>query len=278
MQTITWNNLTIQTDYHPAMPTGSPPGIAPAYNQWNPANVQVVGGNLQLSLQRDSQTQWEGQYVWAAAEAVVLNPLSYGTYCCSFRIVDAGGASAWSQFDTTTAAPNTSTTFGIFTYDPTGGGGANPNAELDLLELGFQNQPNNGTGWIGQQPGGPTLNNAQFAVQPWDAGNPGNPNWNMVRRLNIDIASIDAAGDVTILCQWAGAGQPVTYYLAYGQYTAATFPFGAASTISYTTPASINSYIPACTANVQLHLNLWPYGGPTTDAPVYCLVTGLQIP
>ena len=30
--------------------------------------------------------------------------------------------------------------------------------------------------------------------------------------------------------------------------------------------------------DVQLHLNLWPYGGPTTDAAVYCLVTGLQIP
>ena len=78
MRTIQWNNFTIQTDFHPAQPMSSQPGLAPAYNQWNPQNVQMVNGNLLLSLQRNSIVSWQGQPVWAAAEAVVLSALNYG--------------------------------------------------------------------------------------------------------------------------------------------------------------------------------------------------------
>ncbi|HEU4718298.1 MAG TPA: hypothetical protein VFU15_10710 [Bacteroidia bacterium] len=276
MQTISWKNFTIRTDFHPAMPAGSLPGIPPAYNQWNPANVQVVNNNLQLSLQRNSPTIWQGQHVWAASEAVVQNSLGYGTYCCTFRIVDASGKNAWAQFSTLNASPNTSTIFGVFLYDAVGTGGSNPNCEIDIIEVGFQNQPNNGQGWIGQQPGGPALNNAQFVIQPWDAGTPNQPDWNMVKRINIDTASIPDPGDVTVICQWTAAGAPVTYYLAYGAYTSANFPF--ATAMKYTTPVAANSYIPALNSNMRLHLNLWPYGGPTTNAPVFVQVSNLEIP
>ena len=118
MKTITWGSFTVQTDFHPAMPQGSPPGIPPAYNQWNPANVQVVGNDLQLSRQRNSPTIWNGQHVWASSEAVIRKPLQYGTYCCSFRVVDLSGRPLWAQFNSANPHPNITATFGIFIYDP----------------------------------------------------------------------------------------------------------------------------------------------------------------
>jgi len=278
MRTIKWNNFTIQTDFHPAHPLSSQPGLAPAYNQWNPQNVQVVNGNLLLSLRRNSIVSWRGQPVWAAAEAVVLSALNYGVYCCSFKVTDGNGNLAWSQFDTTTASPNITTTFGIFIYDASATSAPNPYSEIDLLELGFQNQPNNGSGWIGQQPDGPILNNAQFALQPWDAAQANQPDWTMVKRINLDIQSLPASGIVTVFCNWQGANQPVTYYLAYGAFQVSDIGNLPAGTLQYTTPAAANVYVPTLNPNIQLHLNLWPYGGPSTNSSVFVEITNLEIP
>ena len=278
IQTIQWNNFTIQTDFHPAQPLSSEPGLAPAYNQWNPQNVQVVNGNLLLSLQRNSIVSWQGQPVWAAAEAVVLSALNYGVYCCSFKVTDGNGNLAWSQFDTTTASPNITTTFGIFIYDASATSAPNPYSGIDLLELGFQNQPNNGSGWIGQQPDGPILNNAQFALQPWDAAQANQPDWKMVKRINLDIQSLPASGIVTVFCNWQGANQPVTYYLAYGAFQVSDIGNLPAGTLQYTTPAAANVYVPTLNPNIQLHLNLWPYGGPSTNSSVFVEITNLEIP
>lgn len=280
ISTITWNDYTIQTNFHPEMPAGSPPGIEPAYNQWNPKNVRVVGNELQLSIERNSPTIWEGQHVWAAAEGVVINRLpTHGTYCCTFRIVDAGGSPAWTHFSTSNPNPNTSTIFGIFLYDANANVQPNPYGEIDLLELGFQNQPNNGTGWIAKQPGGPVLNNAQFALQPWDAGQPsGTPNFQMVHRINLDVSQVPDTGYVTVLCNWTGGNVPVRYWLAYGAWTSANFPYTAGNTIAYTTPTAVNQYVPRVRPSMRLHLNLWPYGGPSTNSPVYCRISHLEMP
>tara|TARA_R110001592_G_scaffold174767_2_gene413704 strand:- start:1564 stop:2421 length:858 start_codon:yes stop_codon:yes gene_type:complete len=285
MQTITWNGFTIQTDSHPLPCSASMPGINNG-NLWLPANVQVLqNGNLQMSIQKNSGCTWNNngvpEEIWAASEAVFQNTLSYGTYCCTFKFTDADGNLAWDQFALSNSTPpalNMTTTFGVFLYDPTNNGGDNPFSEIDMIEVGYQNQANNGSGWIGQQPGGPSLNNAQFALQPWDAGSPGQPNFDMVRRIALDISKIKAtaSGEVTILMKWTAAGAPVEYSLAYGAYNSTNWP--SKGTISYTTPTSVNSYVPALSSTMQLHLNLWPYGGPSTGDPVYCEITNLEMP
>lgn len=276
MQTITWGNYTIQTDYHALPPTSSQPGLSPGYNQWQPSNVSVVGENLQLEIQRNSGVYWQGQEVWAAAEAVFQNQLNYGTYYCTFKVVDDKGNSAWDQFSTTESSPNITTIFGIFLYDASGTGSGNTYKEIDILELGFQNQPNNGTGWIGQQPGGPTLNNAQFALQPWDAAKPNQPDFDMVHRIDIDTSTVNSNnGEVTVKMEWT-EGEPVNWSLAYGAYDDTNFP--STGTIDYSSPSGASSYVPSLSDNTRLHINLWPYGGPTTGDNVYCQVTNLIIP
>ena len=100
----------------------------------------------------------------------------------------------------------------------------------------------------------------------------------MVRRINIDVGKIPSSGDVTVLCKWTGGQQPVSFYLAYGKFTSSSFPFSAPTTISYTTPTAANRYVPAIRSGMRLHLNLWPYGGPATDKPVFCVVSQLEIP
>src|SRR5882724_11574092 len=101
MATMSWNSMNWNTSPNPPpgttapSPTSPPPG-APE-NLWLPANVSVVDGNLQLTLQQDSGWTWSSQdgwqpatpgeagQVWAACEAVLELPagtqLTYGTFC-----------------------------------------------------------------------------------------------------------------------------------------------------------------------------------------------------
>ncbi|MGK0488320.1 MAG: hypothetical protein ACJAXB_001502 [Candidatus Endobugula sp.] len=280
MQTITWNDFTIQTDFHAAPPAASAPGLGNG-NLWLPANVVKANGNLQLSLQQNS-----GQYyynskgvkieIWAAAEAVIQQAVTYGTYYCTFKFTDGAGNSAWEQFAISNSSPNITTIFGLFLFDPVASNHPNTHSEIDFIEVGYQNQPNNGSGWIGQQPGGPSKNNAQFLLQPWDATTPNQPDWDILKRIAIDVSQIPASGEVTVKVKWTAVNSPVEYSLAYGAYDSSNFP--TTEIITHTTPASVNTYVPAPTSTMQLHLNLWPYGGPSSGEPVFCEITNLEMP
>ncbi len=287
MTTIDWGSFTIQTDSHPAPPAYSNPGLAVNNgSMWLASNVQVLAnGNLELSLQQNSGQTWDNngqqEEIWAASEAVFQNTVNYGTYCCTFKVTDGKGNLAWDQFSLSNAAPpqlNMNTTFGIFLYDHSTAGGSNAHSEIDFLELGYQNQANDGSGWIAGQPGGPTKNNGQFTLQPWDAASAGQPDWSILNRIAIDVSKIPSSGEVTILTKWTAGGAPVEFYLAYGAFDSKTFPFTDANTLSHTTPASVNSYVPAQSAGMKLHMNLWPYGGPSTAKPVFCEISHLEMP
>lgn len=263
------------TDSQPLPPTTQNPGN----NLWLPANVAASGEDLELTLAQNSGCYYynnQGQKIeiWAAAQAVLDLPtgksLTYGKIVAC--VVPVGG---WGSFIGGCTEPNqdTSTTFGIFTYDP-----ANPNAtvpynEIDVVEVGYQNQNQSG-GWINGQPGGPTNSDAQFVVQPWDNGTPGQPNWNNVHRIALDASLIPASNEVTFLTDWQA--DSLTYYAAYGRFTSADFPYTGANTISWTFPTSAN--IPAPTDTMSLYINLWPYGGPSTGNTVQFKVTLLEVP
>jgi hypothetical protein len=118
---------------------------------------------------------------------------------------------------------------------------------------------------------------AQFALQPWDYDTPGQPNGDFVHRINLAYDSLPANGEVTFLTDWA-AGQPLKFYAAYGSYTAANFPFDDPNTISWQTPAAAQSQVPAPTPTLSLYVNLWPYGGPTTNDTVTFSLVALELP
>jgi len=257
----------------------APPDSAP--NFWLPANVDTVAVGslcaLRLTLAKNSGcSYYDGagveHKIWAAAQAVLALPtgtsLTYGKMLVT--IAPVGG---WAPFiggcaEQTTPQQNTTTTLGIFTYDPSG---PDPHGEIDIVEVGYQNQ-NQANSWINQQPKTPTTNDAQFCVQPWDAGNPGTPNWNNVHRISLDPSLIPTTNEVTFMVDWQAGS--LTFNAAYGQYTEATFP--AKPPISWTLPPG--TAIPAPTPTMSLYINLWPYGGPVTnDEQVQFVVTHLEV-
>jgi len=274
MKTIQWNEFTIQTDFHPAPTTPSMPGIGQG-NMWQPINTKVADGNLQLSIERNGVAIWNNQEVWAAAEAVIQKEAKFGKYYCTFKVIDDSGASAWEQFDLNNDSPNITTIFGIFLYNEAGTGGTNTHDEIDFLELGYQNQANNADSWINKQPKGPTATNAQYVIQPWNADGK-QPNWDYLHRFAIDTSKIPASGEVTIMANWSAAGTPVEFALAYGSYTSSDFP--TSDIVAWTSNPAANDAVPGEHADTKLHLNLWPYGGPTTDKPVFVQVTNLEMP
>ena len=253
----------------------------PNYNSnfWLPANVEAVtlgsvSCALQLTLAKNSgcsyyDTSGAEQKIWAAAQAVLALPtgtsLAYGKILVTIKPV--GG---WAPFigGCTGLNQNTTTTLGIFTYDPLG---QTPYGEIDIVEVGYQNQ-NSHDSWINGQPSTPPTTDAQFCVQPWDAGNLGNPNWNNVHRISLDPSMIPTSDEVTFMVDWQQGS--LTFNAAYGQYTKDTFP--AKPPISWALPLGIA--IPAPTSSMKLYINLWPYGGPaTTEEQVQFLVTHLEV-
>ena len=268
-------------DPSPCTAKAAPPDSAP--NFWLPANVDTVAVGsscaLRLTLAKNSgctyyDTSGVQQKIWAAAQAVLALPtgtsLNYGKILVT--IAPVGG---WAPFiggctEQTTPQQNTTTTLGIFTYDPLG---QTPYGEIDIVEVGYQNQ-NQQTSWInGQPPSMPLTTDAQFCVQPWDAGNLGNPNWNNVHRISLDSSSIPTSDEVTFMVDWQQGS--LTFNAAYGQYTKDTFP--AKPPISWMTVSSSTTPIPVPTPTMSLYINLWPYGGPTTDAQVQFLGTHLEV-
>jgi hypothetical protein len=271
------------TDSNPLPPGMAAPPAAnlPAYNEnmWQPGNVSVVGGVLQLTVQRNSGYIWNNGFqpstgpnqIWAAAQAVLDlsstgQQLTYGLFAVTVQPV--GG---WGPFigGDTAAGQETATTFGAFTFDP---GAQPPNNEMDIVEIGYQNQ-NAGSAWINQQPGGPSDSDAQFALQPWDSGSPGVPNWNYVHRFALNSNDIPESGEVTFMMNWE-EGKPLQFAAAYGSH----IPAIAFTDIAWNTPPSDQSSIPTPTNTMSFYLNLWPYGGPSLGNPVTFNVTGVNIP
>lgn len=287
---FTWGQYVIRTNYHPAPPQQSaPPEVSPGL--WSPANVKIVGGALQLSIERNSGYRWiEGrgmvsddgpEQAWAFAEAVVDRQLSFGTYVATLAIVDSFGRSAWDAFlakDTLIA--------GIFTYDLAGGWtGENKFGELDILEVGYQNQSKTDPdAWINCQPDGPAFppaSNAHFAVQPvkperLPRGT--TANYDHVHRFRLDLTKLPASGEATFAMRWIGASAPVKFWAVPGAYNSASFPWDGADTTTWTTPMRAVGDVPAPSSTMRLHVNLWGYQGPSDNSPAYIRLTHLEMP
>ena len=271
------------TNSQPAPCTVAAPPVAdlPNYNSnlWLPANVEKVAVGsvtdaLQLTLAQNSgcyYTNNQGQQIeiWAAAQAVLDLPsgtsLNYGKIVAT--IAPVGG---WAPFigGCTEQGQNTSTTLGIFTFDQAASA---PFNEIDIVEVGYQNQ-NQATSWINTQPGGPTTSDAQFCVQPWDGTTPGQPSWDNVNRIGLNLSLIPSSNEVTFMVDWQAGS--LTFNAAYGKYTALTFPTN--PPITWTVPPGVA--IPVPTTTMSLYINLWPYGGPTTGNTVQFVVTHLEVP
>ncbi|MGL5891521.1 MAG: hypothetical protein ACRC3B_16645 [Bacteroidia bacterium] len=274
---IQFSGYNWNTNTQPAPPTTAAPPAPnlPAYNSnfWMPQNASLTADNeLQLSVQANSGEYWNGVECWAAGQAVLELPqgqmLNYGTYLVTFYPV--GG---WGNFIGGNTQPNqdTSTTFGVFIFDPAAPDSPCPFNEIDIVEVGYQNQ-NAADGWINN--GGTANSDAQFCVQPWDAGAAGTPNWDQVNRVALDASLIPADNKVTFVADWQDGS--VTFYAAYGSYTAASFPYTGANTISWS--ASNAAAIPSPTQTMSLYINCWPYGGPSTGNAVYFNVSHIEVP
>lgn len=273
------------TNSQPPPPAVAAPPLPnlPAYNSnmWQPGNVSVVNGQLQLMVQRNSGYAWspsQGIYpttgpgqIWAGAQAV-LDVASMGrqlTYGSLVATVACQGG--WAPFTgpNTAGTAETATTLGIFTFDTAAPA---PFNEIDIVEIGYQNQ-NQAGAWINQQPGGPASSDAQFVLQPWDAITPGQPSWQNLNRIALDAGSIPASGEVTFLTDWSATA--LSFYAAYGSYDSSNFP-RASAPISWSCPA--RGSIPSPTPTMAVYLNLWPYGGPSLGNPVTFTITAMELP
>lgn len=272
MSTITCLGQNWDNSVQPAPPAVAAPPAPnlPAYNSnyWVSQNAAVTSdGELQLSVQRNSNEYWDNTECWAAGQAVLQIPsgqmLAYGTYLVTFYPV--GG---WADFSggNTASGQNTSTTFGVFIFDPQAPDAACPFNEIDIVEVGYQNQTS-ADAWINQ--GDVANSNAQFCVQPWDGTTPGTPNWNQVNRV-----AINPTDKVTFVANWQSGS--VTFYAAAGDFSSDNFPYSDANTISWTPPLS--TAIPAPTQTMSLYINCWPYGGPSTNNSVFFNVSRVEVP
>jgi hypothetical protein len=205
-------------------------------NAWSPKNVTVDAEGMHLRVQ--IQDVGAGNQ-WTAAEAVTaLNPdgtvahFGYGTYLVTATIKTAP---SWDAMD-----PNVA--FGAFTYerDKTGTT-SNPGREIDLAEV---------SRW-GRVDGQPCRNipllctgNSQFTLQIWND-----------LPANLHRYTISQPGPtITLVMEWTGANQPVTFKQFNGVKTLSDDLSNPANT--WTTAADQNPYIPASNCE-QFHLNFW---------------------
>eukprot|EP00930_Biecheleria_cincta_P064665 TRINITY_DN5029_c0_g1_i4.p1 TRINITY_DN5029_c0_g1~~TRINITY_DN5029_c0_g1_i4.p1 ORF type:complete len:485 (-),score=78.61 TRINITY_DN5029_c0_g1_i4:46-1500(-) len=288
-----WGQYTVRRDFHPDPPWRSAPP-KPGWTYWNPNNVIVLpeSNQLQVCVTKTSGFLYSWQHgivphtgpeqAWANGEAVFEDQLHYGTYIVSFNLVDANGASAIDRLLST----DVTFTAGIFIFDlKDGGEGENKHRELDLIEVGYQNQNRmDPKAWINNQPHGPaiTKSNAHFAVQPVkiEAGNDGNQtsNWDHVHRISIDPAKMMEKNGMTLAMLWHGPKKPVKFFAAPGDFTSANFPFKDADTMKWKTPKSAWKDVPSRTDSQRLHINLWAYGGPASNQPFCMRVNSVELP
>eukprot|EP00931_Biecheleriopsis_adriatica_P074907 TRINITY_DN48884_c0_g1_i1.p1 TRINITY_DN48884_c0_g1~~TRINITY_DN48884_c0_g1_i1.p1 ORF type:complete len:641 (+),score=96.01 TRINITY_DN48884_c0_g1_i1:77-1999(+) len=292
-----WGDYTVRNDWHPDAPVRSAPPDHPR-SFWSAENVGVEDDALNVCIRQNSG--WESSWAqdlggmivqdsspspnesWAFGEAVIDDELYYGEYVVQIDIVDNFGKSAWERLLT----QDTTVTAGIFLFDQDrDGAGENIHRELDIVEVGFQNQnkkdPN---AWINRQPDGPRApdSNAHFALQPVkitpDEGNGQSANWDHVHRISLDPEELAAYGGVTFAMRWMGPGEPVTFACVPGSFTSQRFPWDGQWTKTWTSPDSASIDVPARSSSLRMHLNLWAYGGPTSRKPLCMKVKYLDMP
>eukprot|EP00930_Biecheleria_cincta_P031383 TRINITY_DN21789_c0_g1_i1.p1 TRINITY_DN21789_c0_g1~~TRINITY_DN21789_c0_g1_i1.p1 ORF type:complete len:769 (-),score=112.98 TRINITY_DN21789_c0_g1_i1:409-2715(-) len=289
---LSWRSFRIRRDYHPDPPWRSSPP-KPGWTYWNPHNVQVVDDSLQVCVRKNSGFQYVWQHgivpsdaplqAWANGEAVFEDTLYYGDYSVQFNLVDPSGKAVMDRLLT----KDVTFTAGVFIFDLTEGGeGENKHRELDLIEVGYQNQNNlDPKAWINNQPGGPAISqsHAHFALQPVKIfddkdGSAQSSNWDHVHRISLDSAKIAEKDGLTVVMRWHGPGKAVSFWSAPGAFTSEDFPFKGENTTTWTTPASAIPDVPSRTDSMRLHLNLWAYGGPASEQSFCMKVSNVEIP
>jgi hypothetical protein len=210
-------------------------------NVWSPRNATVDAAGLHLFVRPDNIGNGTS---YMAAEVVLLeNPdssiatLGFGTYLVTANVNSA--PNTWNGLD-----PNVA--FGAFNYEKEQTGTANnPFREIDLAEISRWGHP------AGQpcEDGVPVLceGNAQFTLQRYAAL----PDYQNIRRYTIS----SSANQITLVMEWDGADQPVTFKQYNGAFTLATLPSTPPDN-QWTTAANQNPFIPANGCQ-KFHLNFW---------------------
>jgi hypothetical protein len=209
-------------------------------NVWSPRNVTVDGAGLHLFVRPDNIGNGTS---YMAGEAVLLeNPdgsiatLGYGTYLVTAQI---NSAATWDGLD-----PNVA--LGMFTYErEETGTDSNPAREIDLAEISRWGHP---AGQASCQDPVPVLcqGNAQFTLQKFT----GLPDFQNIRRYTIN----SSGNQITLVMQWNGANQPVTFNQYNGAFTLGTLPDTPNNT--WTSSANQNPFIPANGCQ-KFILNFW---------------------
>lgn len=253
-----------------------------------PAHVYVAPDGLHLKVNNDVNLGGPPNQ-WTGAEAVLMfnrdnseANLGYGDYLVTAKLITA---TSWAALD-----PNVA--LGMFTYERYGpynpntdphyqprGGSNNPWREIDLAEISrwgwdHKNPPNCPFG--GNNGNFPNnilcTGNAQFALQSVPIGGA-----QMVQRYQ--ISKDYEYKTITLVMKWHGASQPVVFEEYHGAYTLEFLP---APAFTWTTPASLNQFVPgvADPASCQrFHLNFW-FGNypnhPPPSSPQEAVITNFQ--
>jgi hypothetical protein len=207
-------------------------GFWNANNVWSPRNASVDGEGLHLFVRKDNVGQGErfmaGEVVALFNDDGTAAALSYGTYLVTARVKTAA---SWDKLD-----PNVA--FGVFTYERERGGDTNnPGRELDLAEISHWGTKCNGIPAL-------CVGNSQFTLQIWDALPENLHRYTIANNVN----------EVTLVMEWVGANQPVTFKQYDGSFTLTTLP--ANPNNQWTTSVAQNPFAPANGCQ-RFHLNLW---------------------
>jgi hypothetical protein len=212
--------------------------------QWAPQNATERDGHLYLKLGEatvDGYTRVSSAELDLVGKVGDPNPWhpGYGTY---LTIVHT--PVGFNDLDT---QQRFNTNFGVFTYqknaDPTQ---TNKYHELDMAEIG---RFNNHYG---------TVDNGQFALQPYDYLHPpGSDYYPVVHRITIP----ENPQYLTLVMQWDGPNQPVTFSEYTGIHTLETY-LRATPDNTWTTgngtngQPDLNSLVPT-NGDQTVHFNLW---------------------
>ncbi|MGO9571343.1 MAG: hypothetical protein ACLP5H_27780 [Desulfomonilaceae bacterium] len=203
--------------------------------QWDPRLVYADNNGLHLQMKKTTLPNANEQ--WSSTEVVLYGDGSgpvvqgYGLYLVA--------VSTKESFD---ALGRANCTFGAFTYQfNSDSSETNTYHELDMIE----------TGCLGQQCAD---SNAQFTIQPWDA-------WKFnVHRITIkkDVR------DITVVMEWRGDQNAVTFKVYYGIYDLDHLP-SSPDIFWKTNQEQQWRFIPKSDCQ-PIHLNLWR-GDPGKEPP-----------
>lgn len=200
--------------------------------QWDPRLVYVDSAGLHLQMQQTTLPNAPGAQ-WSSVEVVLWGEGSqpntpgnpppriypgYGTY-----LVAATTSGSFNDIANNCC-------FGAFTYRyDADSSQVNSHHELDMIECSRWGDSSDPT-------------NAQFTLQPWEPTG------------NVHRITLQDSGQITIVLNWPGADQPVTYSIYYGLYDLASLP--STPDITWTIASSQYQYVPDAACQT-VHLNLW---------------------